>query len=685
MGGYVKSLIAAKAASIGLQVASVALNAAISMGITLAISALVSQISKWIHAQEEARQKSIELTNAYKEQRDSLDSQIEKYKELKEKLDNGNLSTDETRSIKEQLLEIQKSLIESYSSEASNIDLVNGRYREQLGLLSELSKEKATDYVAENRDVFEDAKEALEKVREFELGTVATWSSYTPKTEDQQALLDFIESYSDLLQLTQSGGAGRGMYAGSVELSVLANTEDADNIMHQFAEDLEQFGRDNNIDVSGILEGISRQLKKTWTDELKDYKTIYDEFMKAEVVRSDALRPLYQQSIQAVEDYNNALSSGEGVAEAKANLDSVQQSVQNATGELEGSQEVFDGIYDGINKNAESAYSLSQAFENDEAVKGYAEQLKGLTDIDLKAISFEDNVQSPGEEAFGALIDILGLSEEEVQNLIDKLVELGYVQGKVQGSEPGDKDSNSFSNQLTASQESLDKFQSSVQSAYDAYSTLLSGNYSSSELLDSIQAINQAAANMGGAIDWESMNSQPDPLKLLGDAIDDASRKYAEEALSGAGIDLNTDFGQALAESIVQAQKARAEFGAMNSEIDRLQSSCQTLTGILESYNETGHINLDNLQSLLTADENLIQMLQVENGQLAINQAAYEGLVAAQLMEFKAKLDSAAAAEEGLHKLWDCPDYCQRRNFCARRKLLYIQFRIHFLQYSVFS
>lgn len=113
---------------------------------------------------------AIDLTNSYKEQRDSIDSQIEKYKELKENLDKGNLSTDETRSIKEQLLEIQKSLIESYGNEASNIDLANGKYREQLGLLSELSKEKATDYVTENRDVFSDAKESLEKIRKYDIG-----------------------------------------------------------------------------------------------------------------------------------------------------------------------------------------------------------------------------------------------------------------------------------------------------------------------------------------------------------------------------------------------------------------------------------------------------------------------------------------------------------------------------------
>ena len=75
---------------------------------------------------------------------------MESYKELKKELDSGNLSVNESRSIKEQLLEIQKNLIESYGDEVSNIDLVNGKYKEQLGLLSALSKEKAST-ITENK------------------------------------------------------------------------------------------------------------------------------------------------------------------------------------------------------------------------------------------------------------------------------------------------------------------------------------------------------------------------------------------------------------------------------------------------------------------------------------------------------------------------------------------------------
>ncbi len=206
-------------------------------------------------------------------------------------------------------------------------------------------------------------------------------------------------------------------------------------------------------------------------------------------------------------------------------------------------------------------------------------------------------------------------------------------------------DTSTLSTQLTSAEESLDTFQESIASAKEAYSKLLSGDYSSTELLDCIQAINKAASDMGGSIDWESLKDQANSLSMLGDEIQNISQAYAESILSDAGIDVNSGLGQMLSNVIQQIYDTEAAFDSMNNRIDSIQSSYQTLTGILQSYNETGYINLDNLQSLLTADQNLIAMLQVENGQLVLNQTAYENLVQAQLMEFKAKLDDAAAAE----------------------------------------
>ena len=496
MGGYIKSLISAKAATIGLEIASTALNMALSLGVSLAITAIISQISKLITAQEDVRKKSLELTNSYKEQKDSLDSQIEKYKELKESLDNGNLSSNEVRSVKEQLLEIQKSLIESYGTEASNLDLVNGKYREQLGLLGDLSKEKANDYITENRDTFSDAKKELEKIRTYNIGNITSWSTVAPQTEDQKRLLDYISSYSDLLQLSY-GGASHGNYsATTVDLSIKANVENADELMHQLATDLENYGKENNIDVSGLLEGISGQLKKTWTDELSEYKTIYDEFMKAEIVRSDTLRPLYQQSIQAVEDYNNALSSGNGVDEAKAKLDSVKQSVSENTKELEGSEAVFDDIFDSINQDAEAAYNLDQAFSNNKAVNDYAEQLKGLSDTDLKAINFDNDNVEKGEEAFKNLMNILGLTKDQTQNLIDKLIELGYVQGELK-EKTSDETPISFVKSMTEVEKSktgfdlIDKIYADVKNKEEFDWTSILNNTSFTETFGNMENVTE--------------------------------------------------------------------------------------------------------------------------------------------------------------------------------------------------
>lgn len=295
-------------------------------------------------------------------------------------------------------------------------------------------------------------------------------------------------------------------------------------------------------------------------------------------------------------------------------------------------------IYQQLDSNTWKSMQIENVFDT-EGIEKTKEELVEM----VKAGEFDEGTLQSYPKLSAAL-DQNKVSASELRNELEALAD---AEGNVKGNTFNDKYPISISTQLTKSTESLDKFQSSVKSAADAYATLLSGNYSSSELLDSIQAINQAVTDMGGTLDWEFINNQStmDSLELLGMAIGHISEKYAESVLSGAGIDVNSEFGKMLANIIKEAYEAEAAFTGMNAQLDSLQSSYQTLTGILESYNETGYISLDNLQSLLTADENLIAMLEVENGQLAINHEAYENLVAVQLQEFKEKLNNAAAAE----------------------------------------
>ncbi|WP_321002288.1 phage tail tape measure protein [Eisenbergiella porci] len=461
IGGYIKYLINAKISTVALETATTAMKMALSAGISIAISLLVSQINTWIHAQEEARKKAIDITNSYEEQQSSIDSYIKKYKELKTILDTGNLTIDETRSVKEQLLEIQNALINSYGDEVSNIDLVNGKYQEQIDLLNNLSKEKAIEYTVKNRDMYEKAKHELSKTRTYDIGQVFTWDNYSPLSEDDIKLKEFISNYNNVLNLVQGVSAtGQGISFSSLNLEVNADVETADRVLQEFSEDLRKFGEENGIDVTIIISKIASQLRELWTDELIDYKSVYDKFIIAEVVRNDTLRPLYHNSIQAVEDYNTALSSGEGVSEAKANLNSVKESAYNATDGLEGSAEVFDDIFNKINKTKEIAYNVGESLKKNTIVQQFAEQLRGLSDIDLKSINFTDDYLAPGEEAFNSLINTLGLSQDESQILIDKLTELGYIQDSLPDVNPVSTISQSIlqiSEQLSPQFEELSK------------------------------------------------------------------------------------------------------------------------------------------------------------------------------------------------------------------------------------
>lgn len=221
-----------------------------------------------------------------------------------------------------------------------------------------------------------------------------------------------------------------------------------------------------------------------------------------------------------------------------------------------------------------------------------------------------------------------------------------YDEAKVQSSTLNIENPN-LSKQLLDSTESLDNFQSSVKSASDAYSTLLSGSYSSSELLDSIQAINQAVSSMGGSLNWEFIDSQSNSLEVLGNAIEYVSEQYADSILSGAGIDPDSDFGKILAENSIQAQKAATQLEAVNEQIDSLQEAYQNLTDAVDTYNQCGHITFDQLQNLLSMEPQYLACLTNENGQLQLNRQAMQNLADRRLYDAKVQAVQQAISELG--------------------------------------
>lgn len=499
--------------------------------------------------------------------------------------------------------------------------------------------------------------EKLEETRQKNI------ESATTASENADKLKDLYNEYSRLASIQDRTSSEEESFKTAVENITVAlgdkaeilkdltagTDEYADALARATKEELQRQAVTATIGRKAAEEDLQGKTWDKWSgsqvtiDSNDKGKSLSDEAQKAVDIVSESLKEYEtinrtwkniswdissDDPTQALEYYNSLVEAREKLVLASENDESLLDT------------EIYKDLNTAINSMSESLDTYIEKLYEEEKLNYMAQN--GIPSVTEEYKAMESALVS----AAGSSVDLQNRFKELLtSDFSDLATDIGNVGDAVNDVSAQAQSAIPLFNQLTSSEEELDKFQSSVKSATEAYSTLLSGNYSSTELLDSIQAINKAVSDMGGSLDWEFINSQTDSLELLGDAIQHISQKYAESILSGAGIDIDSEFGQMLANIIQQIYDAEAAFEAMNSQLDSLQSSYQTLTGILESYNKTGYITLDNLQSLLTADENLIQMLEVENGQLVLNQAAYENLVAVQLLEFKAKLNDAAAAE----------------------------------------
>lgn len=587
----------------------------------------VIKLSKWF---ENAGNRAKEATSKAKEALDQTKSEIEQI--------NSSLQTTQNR-IDELNAKENLSLVES--EELAKLKETNEELERELRIKEELAKTQG--------------KEANDKAVKY-FNTKTNHVEYSAGENGQMYVSD-SNNYSLIDAVEKKLAKIPEMKQSLKDLQKqLEEIEDTDPNYNNNSDWLNLKGNINRMETE--LSNYQEFVESSIADFMETDDSLVEGIDNGILARLDSIYQSYDELMNGTaKSHENTISAILDKADfknTKSELMELGKEGSLSVGTLASKFPELKQYLDEAGISAQELYQYIMNLANPDAVK-YDELKRQLQDV----MGFEEGSHAPWAVELDKQLKELGLYENDALEIFAS-IKAKYINGETDLWTPKDWISNiqeklnasgkmevpvSISTKLTNSQESLDKFQSSVKSASDAYATLLSGNYSSSELLNSIQAINQAVSDMDGSLNWEFINSQADSLDVLGDAIQCVSTKYANSILSGAGININSDFRKMLADMIQQAYKAEAEFAGMNTQLDNLQSSYQTLTSIIESYNETGYISLDSLQSLLTADENLISMLEVENGQLAINQAAYENLVAVQLMELKAKLSNAAAAE----------------------------------------
>lgn len=148
--------IGSKLLTASLGALRVAANLAFGIAMGLAIGAVVQWVYKLINAQKEATERSKETARQFKQEREELEELRKSYEDIAR-------SGDITENSKKRLKDIQDKLIETYKLEAEGLDLVNGKYDEQIRLIDIAIAKKAKEQMVSMGARADQAKTALEK------------------------------------------------------------------------------------------------------------------------------------------------------------------------------------------------------------------------------------------------------------------------------------------------------------------------------------------------------------------------------------------------------------------------------------------------------------------------------------------------------------------------------------------
>lgn len=181
VNSYTGSLATATLKTIALEAATVLLNAAISMGISLGITALLTLMDNLIHAEEKYIEKIDEEIAKTQEKIDTLESEKETLDDLISEYEELSKKTTRTPEEENKIYELQLKINEALKSQGEHIDFSNGKYEDQLSKLKEITLEIQKQTVEEKRKLAQET--ASKKVGVSFNAWESTWQGKTSDIE----------------------------------------------------------------------------------------------------------------------------------------------------------------------------------------------------------------------------------------------------------------------------------------------------------------------------------------------------------------------------------------------------------------------------------------------------------------------------------------------------------------------
>lgn len=419
-GGVLKAMGQnAQVAVSGINLLSGAVGIAVGV-----ISLIVTAVDNYNRKQEELKQLALDSANAFQEEYNSASNLLDEYEELNEKLKDSNLTTAERRTLVEQLSTVQDGLVDLYGAEAEQLDLVNGKYEDQLEIIRKLSKEKLAQEMYDTQEEYEEAKSELETHRANMQGREQT----LPAGEDISDLFEAYLKQNPDAQFT-IGESSYGVGQQAIKIEADADLEQAQKDLKAFSTFVESEAQKTNRDVDAVLTNLSGTINSIWSESMSENQRLVEARVQQTIFYNDELNKLWTDAESYVEEYNQVLADPEATNEQKQNAIDAIQTVRNEINSAiidEENSDVMLEQFNSIFEEMDKASGFDFWLKTDEQAHEYLDTLQGLTG---EQVEFNrETLTNEQERALAGLEEKANEASISFESLIDILKEFGVLQ-----------------------------------------------------------------------------------------------------------------------------------------------------------------------------------------------------------------------------------------------------------------
>ena len=395
-----------------------------------AVAGITAYLYKRKKDQEEAlRKQATETTEKWASNKKDIGEYSQQYSKLNDQLSQANLTESERISIKQQLLDLQNEISAKYGSDASQIDLINGKFETQLDLISKISEKEAHRNLQDNKEAYQQSVDEMTKDRSYKM-----WSNGSGTELMRQIEWAYIRSgFKDQGDLSfeftgDVSEADEGIRSLIDRLEALKDT----------ANETEKAFIDNVIGSASKLLAKNNEILKANQDNYKAYleQSLYDDGYGDELSKYSRL----------VQEYNDALAGDDVGYAYKKRSEMLAYYRDNIDGIFENDkyQEFFDGVTEQIDTTTErmmdwrdivedeTTYASNRFIKSADTIRKTVDKLKAL---ELDGVDIQAILGNPNDTMYADLSQLARLwdpninlrDDDALQAFADFLEKIGVI------------------------------------------------------------------------------------------------------------------------------------------------------------------------------------------------------------------------------------------------------------------